>query len=164
MLTYPLKSRRRHQHLRKAVTRKIRTDYKLTMECPHFLDFIRECECENIRNKKHMHVSQTNLGWMRKFPYFISLKYTKARLFRDITFPYTYLRKDNKFSSPLLLSTFINIPHTPQLYTMWNERFAIVHYNYKVQTFSIIRLLFWHYCQSVLKPVFCLLCVKVDVN
>jgi len=59
-----------------------------------------------------LHVSHTKLGWMRKFPYFIRFKYTKAWLFRDITFPYTYLGTDNIFSIAPLFSTFINIPHT----------------------------------------------------
>lgn len=64
-------------------------------------------ECNFLR------VSHTKLGWMRKFPYFRIFKYTKAWLFRAITFPYTYLRTDNKFSFALLLSTFINTPHSP---------------------------------------------------
>jgi len=103
-----------------------------------------------------LHLSQINLGWMRKFPYFIRLKYTKAWLFRDITFPYTYPRKDNKFSFPLLLSTFINIPHTAPSSTLCemsvSQTFIII-IRYKnsllygsIYFFGITASLSWNQC------------------
>jgi hypothetical protein len=95
---------------------------------------------------------------MQKFPYFRRLKYTKACLFRDTAFTYTYLRTDNTFSFSPLLSTFINTPHPPQLYTMWNEHFRNIHYTYKVPNSLLYSFIYFVGITAILSWNQCFVC------
>jgi methionine synthase II (cobalamin-independent) len=117
-----------------------------------------------------VHVSHTKLGWMRNFPYFRRLKYTNVWLFRDITFPYTYFRKDNKFSFAPLISTFIKAPSkkkklpSPLHYVKWSfhkrslylQSAEILYYRNLVSLLALLPVFS--------EPLFCLSYMKVEVN